>query len=237
MNSLNLFGQVGIISVDVFGIIQSKEVADELLPSTSSFSNSKEVESPLDPVLANKIKELNKAKMDAVDVENYELAKMLKLCIIDLQQIAVDVGRLEQKKLLAVQREEYDIASSLKAEVDQKRINALRNLPDYPGKDNSDLERLISLSQRSASARRREVAHVEPSIGLESQRRSPPLPVDKGDPPPSNPQRFSRPKSPPIPTLRGQDNAANNDAFVDKSEPSIPDVNRSAQLRASQREG
>jgi hypothetical protein len=78
-----------------------------------------------DPVLAQKIKELQKAKVHAVDgncvlkkshfqVENFQLAKALKASIEYLRTAAVDIGQLVLSKKQAVAKEDYDAAVLLK---------------------------------------------------------------------------------------------------------------------------
>jgi hypothetical protein len=82
-------------------------------------------------------------------VENYELAMQLKRAVEQLSAAAGHIEKLEVKKRLAVQREDYDTANALKLEIDRLRIDVLRGIPEYPGKDSAELQAMMSMAKEA----------------------------------------------------------------------------------------
>ena len=79
----------------------------------------------IDPVIANKMKDLMKVKVAAVEgtlclfgiylvVENFNLAKTIKGCIDHLKIVGSDIGQLVLSKKQAISQEDYDAATVLK---------------------------------------------------------------------------------------------------------------------------
>jgi hypothetical protein len=44
----------------------------------------------------------------------------------------MEIGRLDQKKRIAAESEDYEAAAALKKDIDQMRAIAYSNIPDYP---------------------------------------------------------------------------------------------------------
>lgn len=44
----------------------------------------------------------------------------------------MEIGKLDQKKKMAVEIEDYESAAALKKEIEQMRAIAYSNIPDYP---------------------------------------------------------------------------------------------------------
>lgn len=76
----------------------------------------------LDPVTAKKLNELELSKQQAIDNEDYDEAKRLKMLVDGVKRVAVQLNELESKKLLAVQQEDYDLAKQLKKQIDVLRL-------------------------------------------------------------------------------------------------------------------
>jgi hypothetical protein len=142
---------------------------EDISRSASTLSLSSEVDefsnfsTASDLVLSLKIKELMKAKVEAAEIEDYNLATTLKKSIDDLNKVSVEVAKLEQNKRAAVFREEYDTAASIKVQIDCLKIEVLKNIPQYPGSISFAME-----TNRIFPSKRRHI--IGPSVGAFKQR-------------------------------------------------------------------
>jgi len=64
-------------------------------------------------------------KRIAVENEDYEEAKSLKIKIDKFKQVSEQIVLLEQEKVRAVDNEDYDKAKQIKSRIDQLRNSAL----------------------------------------------------------------------------------------------------------------
>jgi len=75
----------------------------------------------LDGQIQEQLRRLNEAKQEAVDNEDYDEAKRLKLLLLKIQQVGPQLRELELKKRQAVEGEDFDTAKSLKVEIQKLR--------------------------------------------------------------------------------------------------------------------
>ncbi len=137
INKYNLFNQVGIVAINVFGdVADSDSGSDSNSPKTAdngfgrSFSKIERrdmedaegkdlnLELTLEKTTAAKLQLLVKAKADAIHQENYALAKLIKSTIKDVEKLGVRLAQLEVAKRRAVEVEDFDKASELKVEIE-----------------------------------------------------------------------------------------------------------------------
>jgi len=82
--------------------------------------------SAAEPWLEGKVQEqlrrLNLAKQRAIEDEDYDEAKRLKVTISKMQQIGPQLKELEEKKRLAVEGEDFDAAKNVKVEIQRLRF-------------------------------------------------------------------------------------------------------------------
>ena len=71
------------------------------------------------------LQELAARKADAIEREDYDAAKSVKLIMERVRAVGRRVGELEARKLAAVNNEDFDLAKRLKAEVDAVRTTGL----------------------------------------------------------------------------------------------------------------
>eukprot|EP01116_Phalansterium_solitarium_P024298 TRINITY_DN8873_c0_g1_i1.p1 TRINITY_DN8873_c0_g1~~TRINITY_DN8873_c0_g1_i1.p1 ORF type:complete len:927 (+),score=253.83 TRINITY_DN8873_c0_g1_i1:109-2889(+) len=136
LNSKNIYAQVGLVAVNIIGRDGSSAQPTALPRSIDAGPGTYEAadSSTYDSQIVYHIKQLNRAKIDAIEVENYELAKKLKYVIEQLKSAGVEIANVERDKLAAVAREDFDSAVAYKRRIDAMRAEALRSIPDYPGK-------------------------------------------------------------------------------------------------------
>ncbi|GMF40249.1 unnamed protein product [Phytophthora fragariaefolia] len=122
-NEHNLFGQVGVMAVSLFG-----EPLGGLLPSHSSdealadrpragADDGRGGDMRFDAKTAARIREIQIAKDQAVASEDYDQAKRLKQMEEQLKSIGLQLARLEAQKREAVANEDYDLAKKIKHEI------------------------------------------------------------------------------------------------------------------------
>ena len=154
LNSLNIFNQVGVVSLTCTGsYIGDYEMSavqqrvpeggsgisgsmganpGQLMPRNLKIAGVNEEE--LDQTLLEKIRVLSEAKQRAVDEEDFDRAKYLKDAIDKLKLAGSQLVQLEVQKKLAIDNEDFDSAKILKFEIER-----LKNLAT-----NLDTERVIS---------------------------------------------------------------------------------------------
>lgn len=185
VNPHNIYGQVGLLGLTVIGLVQSSFPSKPeqptmvsripSLPTTmpvtynSAYGDPQEISTSMDTLLSMKIRELTEAKADAAEIEDYQLCNQLKKAIQKLKDTGVEILKLEQAKKAAVSKEDYEQASQIKTRIDQKKIEALQSIPNYSGKDDSDLEHLISISNGRTRRERSESAKSLTSSSLSEE--------------------------------------------------------------------
>jgi centrosomal protein CEP104 len=74
------------------------------------------------------IRELGLMKEQAVQREDFDEAKRLKVAIDRIRAVSGQLGALEERKRLAISNEDYDAAKLIKVEIDKIKRNAMNNM-------------------------------------------------------------------------------------------------------------
>lgn len=136
VNKYNIYNQVGIVAINLVGEYLSAPPADsqgylDINPAPMSeqpYYNQAAMEVAdlnldvhVDSLTAAKIRELVRAKEQAVAAEDYDEAKRLKFSIERLKVVGQKIAQLEARKRAAVEKEDYDLAKGLKLDIDKLR--------------------------------------------------------------------------------------------------------------------
>ena len=121
-NKLNIYNQVGLVAVIPIGWPRYQR-PDRDVESLGPAVVDAALELGIDDKVMEVIREVNKAKDAAIEREDYERAKSLKLGIDRLKKIGIRVAQLESQKVLAVQMEDFDRARGIKEDIDKLRTN------------------------------------------------------------------------------------------------------------------
>ena len=121
-NKLNIYNQVGLVAIIPIGWPRYQR-PDRDVESLGPAVVDAALELGIDDKVMEVIREVNKAKDAAIDREDYERAKSLKLGIDRLKKIGIRVAQLESQKILAVQMEDFDRARGIKEDIDKLRTN------------------------------------------------------------------------------------------------------------------
>lgn len=150
INKFNLYNQVGLIAVNVLGeqsangafdtssnnklpaALGGKNLPDHMTQKSVLALDDLAFDMNFDEVTATKIRQVNMAKQYCVAQENYEAAKSLKVVEQQLKVIGVQLAKMVTQKRQAVQREDYDVAQSLKGEIDRLRTGVEQRLARIP---------------------------------------------------------------------------------------------------------
>lgn len=74
---------------------------------------------------AGRLKELYRAKQQAIADEDYDAAKRIRTTIGKMEEVIPRLEKLEQRKQLAVQSEDFEAAKQLKSDIDRIRATSL----------------------------------------------------------------------------------------------------------------
>lgn len=118
MNKYNLFNQVALVAVSVFGEPLTKDVLDRPTKAQQKYEKLG-FTTHYDKFILERLTLLEDAKDVAVKAEDYKEAKRLKDAIDRLKFIATKIQDLETQKELAIQNEDYDQARSIKEEIER----------------------------------------------------------------------------------------------------------------------
>ncbi|KAI8615325.1 hypothetical protein BC830DRAFT_1123218 [Chytriomyces sp. MP71] len=127
INSLNLFNQVGLVSVSLLGassspqniLDQQFQIAGGLDPLLTDFAHEIGKLNCHDEAITKIINVATKCKQDAVKSEDYMLARSLKI-VVDLARKAdEEVSKLLLLKAKSIDLEDYDMAEDAKADIEQ----------------------------------------------------------------------------------------------------------------------
>lgn len=122
INKYNLFNQVSLIALSIFGdFIAMNEEMQKNPKGTAAIYDKLEYETQFDPTTLDRLKVLESAKEKAIKSEDYEDAKRMKDAIEKLKQIGIQLQQLEERKTYAVTHDDYDSAKIIKAEIDRLR--------------------------------------------------------------------------------------------------------------------
>lgn len=128
-------------------------------PQQHSRSGSGNMISGLDAATAKKLNELELAKQHAIDNEDYDEAKRLKVLTDGVKRVALQFSELEKQKQLAVQNEDYDTAKQIKIQIDQLRAQALNTSSNTPNIQYNNIN-----TQHSYSPHQRSSAQLSPHM-------------------------------------------------------------------------
>ena len=120
LNKFNLFNQVGLIAVGVFGDPMSSAIPKEVDQQKAKYDRL-EYETQFDAVTVQKMKELEDAKTRAVEREDFDEAKKIKVAMERLRHLGSQLQHLEESKARAIKNEDYDSAKIIKMEIDKIR--------------------------------------------------------------------------------------------------------------------
>lgn len=122
INKYNLFNQVSLIALSVFGeFIALNEEMQKAVKAPAGAYDRLEYETQFDPMTLDRLRVLETAKEKAKKNEDYESAQRLKEAIDRLKMIGVQLQRLEERKMNAVKSDDYESAKIIKAEIDRLR--------------------------------------------------------------------------------------------------------------------
>uniref|UniRef100_A0A1A8CKE5 Centrosomal protein of 104 kDa n=1 Tax=Nothobranchius kadleci TaxID=1051664 RepID=A0A1A8CKE5_NOTKA len=154
-NRYNHHNQVGLVAINVLGdpldgssslntTPSGEQLIEHYLTSTqqeaaldTTFMGKTESISPFDdlafdmyqdPEVAYIIRLLDQKKHDMVQQENFEVAKILKQAIADLQKVGERLARYDVEKRCAIEKEDYDLAKKKKELMDEYRRTVYQQL-------------------------------------------------------------------------------------------------------------
>ena len=119
-NSHNIYNQVGLIALSILGEfpnmnnVSNKNINIENLDKL-------EDEMMYDPATLKRLKELYRAKKKAVELEDFDEAKRIKIAIDSLKSVSQSLIQLEERKKIAIKNDDFDAAKLIKYEIDRLR--------------------------------------------------------------------------------------------------------------------
>ncbi|KAJ3230028.1 hypothetical protein HDU81_004821 [Chytriomyces hyalinus] len=148
INSLNLYNQVGLASLQLLGEY------NELAAMQNGFLN-EQADIRLDPLLPDIVPDFSmgtyqdqrlvqlvaaasKAKQDAVKAENFVLAQQLKILVCLCKKAADEVAKLLLLKVKSIEIEDYEMAEDAKEDIEQIRAALDLKITDLGLKKLSD---------------------------------------------------------------------------------------------------
>ena len=118
-NKHNIFNQVGLILLNFYGEPFIGFLADPESRLEGRLENGLEYSTVFNPIIFEKIKELEIAKQKAIILEDYEEARVLKEEVDRIKTIGDHLRMLEERKLICIQNEDFASAKLIKSEIDQ----------------------------------------------------------------------------------------------------------------------
>lgn len=121
LNKFNLFNQVGLIAVGIFGDpVSNVAPSKEMDPQKAKYDRL-EYETQFDAMTVQKMKELEDAKTKAIEREDFDEAKKIKQAIERMKHLGAQLQHLEESKAKAIKNEDYDSAKIIKQEIERLR--------------------------------------------------------------------------------------------------------------------
>lgn len=159
-NPLNLYNQCAIVAINLVGIrlgpvhpsfIQHQ--ASQLVPGLPNFNAINPISQPLsqlsprhappadlDLTTTQYLLHLMQLKQQAIDAEDYDEAKRMKLKIDRLNAVIPEIIESEKRKREAIEQDDFDLAKQCKLHVERLREGALLGKPVAPaGLINNDI--------------------------------------------------------------------------------------------------
>jgi len=163
VNKYNVFNQVGLISLDFYGV--------PVIVSAETDITERDRNVLLDEISQEKLKILLNKKEEALKIEDYDEAKRLKISIDRIRSIGQKIFELETQKKLSVINEDFDNAKILKLEIERLKTNLRIKLPSIiPEKSISiELNRSYEENKESTFERDRENIDMNTKLNLECE--------------------------------------------------------------------
>ena len=116
-NSHNIYSQVGLIGLSSLGEFPS------IMNEKNNYEGSEKLEDEMmyDPATLKRLKNLYIAKKKAVDLEDFDEAKRIKVAIDSLKSVSRSLIQLEERKKIAIKNDDFDAAKLIKYEIDRLR--------------------------------------------------------------------------------------------------------------------
>ena len=116
-NSHNIYSQVGLIGLSILGEFPS------IMNEKNNFEGTEKLEDEMmyDPATLKRLKNLYIAKKKAVDLEDFDEAKRIKVAIDSLKSVSRSLIQLEERKKIAIKNDDFDAAKLIKYEIDRLR--------------------------------------------------------------------------------------------------------------------
>lgn len=134
INRLNIFNQVGIISIECYGVITEFNYKEEniSIKKLNSFSikNSNKnafAEEEMDDITQEKLRIYKEKLNEAIKVEDYDEANNLKQNIDKIRFLGKKLYELNNQKQVCIVNEDYDSAKIIKLEMDRLK-SAVKNV-------------------------------------------------------------------------------------------------------------
>ena len=120
-NSHNIYNQVGLIAISVLG--EYPNVIGNIIENNMNLENLDKLEDEMiyDPATLKRLKELYKAKKKAVELEDFDEAKRIKVAIDSLKSVSQSLIQLEERKKIAIKNDDFDAAKLIKYEIERLR--------------------------------------------------------------------------------------------------------------------
>ena len=118
-NSHNIYSQVGLIALSVLGEFPNIQSLND----KNNFEGMEKLgdEMIYDPATLKRLKELLRAKKKAVELEDFDEAKRIKVAIDSLKSVSQSLIQLEERKKIAIKNDDFDAAKLIKYEIDRLR--------------------------------------------------------------------------------------------------------------------
>lgn len=119
-NSLNIYNQVGLIAISILGEFPNMNNIND---KNANIDNLDKLEDEMmyDPATLKRLKELYRAKKKAVELEDFDEAKRIKVAIDSLKSVSQSLIQLEERKKIAIKNDDFDAAKLIKYEIDRLR--------------------------------------------------------------------------------------------------------------------
>ena len=119
-NSHNIYNQVGLIAISILGEFPNLTNMND---KNINIENLDKLEDEMmyDPATLKRLKDLNRAKKKAVELEDFDEAKRIKVAIDSLKSVSQSLIQLEERKKIAIKNDDFDAAKLIKYEIDRLR--------------------------------------------------------------------------------------------------------------------
>jgi centrosomal protein CEP104 len=153
-NVHNNFSQIGLIAINIIGEHLNK-AGDAINMNNfiggDGIGTKLEEEMNYDPATLKRLKNLYSAKDKAIELEDFDEAKKIKVAIEKLKGVSQQLIQLEERKRIAIKNDDFDAAKMIKYEIERLR-NAVSGLEvtkevERGGKNNVPSKKPISLRE------------------------------------------------------------------------------------------